>query len=140
MNVLEYKGYKARVELDPDDECFVGRLAGINDVVGFHGSSIEEIKAAFHEAVEDYLETCRKVGKTPERPYSGKVMFRIDPEIHARAARAAELSGVSLNQWAEKVLAEAVMRNAGGGLGHGVAPAPSVKSQRGLTGTRKIDV
>ena len=108
MNVLEYKGYSARVELDPDDECFVGRLAGINDIVGFHGETIAELKAAFHEAVDDYVETCSKAGKPPERPYSGKVMFRISPEVHARAALAAELKGVSLNQWAEEVLAKAV--------------------------------
>ena len=69
-SILKYKGYCARVELDPEDECFVGRLAGINDVVGFHGSSIHEIKTAFHEAVEDYFETCRITGKSPERPYT----------------------------------------------------------------------
>ena len=85
MNVLEYKGYSARVELDSDDECFVGRLAGINDIVGFHGETIAELKAAFHEAVDDYVETCGKAGRIPERPYSGKVMFRISPEVHARA-------------------------------------------------------
>ena len=107
MNVLDYKGYSARVELDPDDECFVGRLAGINDVVGFHGSTIAELKAAFHEAVDDYIETCHKAGKAPERSFSGKVMFRIAPEVHARAALAAQLKGISLNQWAEEVLAEA---------------------------------
>ncbi len=107
MNVLEYEGYSARVDLDPDDECFVGRLAGINDVIGFHGSTIAELKAAFHEAVDDYIETCRKAGKAPERPFSGKVMFRIAPEIHARAALAAQLKGISLNQWAEEVLAQA---------------------------------
>ena len=107
MNVLEYKGYCARVELDPEDECFVGRLAGINDVVGFHGETISELKAAFHEAVDDYVETSGKAEKIPERPYSGRVMFRISPEVHARAALAAQLKGVSLNQWAEQVLAEA---------------------------------
>jgi len=107
MNVLEYKGYSARVELDPEDELFVGHIASVNDVVGFHGSSIDEIKAAFHEAVDDYLETCRKAKKSPDKPYSGRVMFRISPEIHARAALAAELSGKSLNQWAEEVLAKA---------------------------------
>ena len=110
MNVLEYKGYSARVELEPEDECFVGKLAGINDVVGFHGETIAELKAAFHEAVDDYVETCGKAGRIPERPYSGKVMFRISPEVHARAALAAELKGVSLNQWAEEVLAKAVKR------------------------------
>lgn len=107
MNVLEYKGYKARIELDPDDECFVGRLAGINDVVGFHGSSIDEIKAAFREAVDDYIETCAKVGKPPEKPFSGKVMFRIAPEVHARAVLAAQLKGISLNQWAEEAISAA---------------------------------
>ena len=107
MNVLEYKGCCARVELDPEDECFAGRLAGINDVVGFHATTIADLKAAFHDAVDDYIETCRKSGKRPERPFSGKVMFRISPEVHARAALAAQLRGVSLNQWAEAVLAEA---------------------------------
>jgi predicted HicB family RNase H-like nuclease len=110
MNVLEYEGYRARVELDPDDECFVGRLAGINDVVGFHGSTIAELRSAFHEAVDDYIETCRKAGKPSERPYSGKVMFRISPEVHARAALAAQLQGKSLNQWAEEVLEKASNR------------------------------
>ena len=107
MNVLEYQGYKARVELDPEDECFVGHIAGINDIIGFHGDSVAEIKAAFHESVDDYIETCKKIGKEPERPFSGKVMFRIAPEVHARAALAAKMRGMSLNQWAEEALSNA---------------------------------
>jgi len=35
------------------------------------------------------------------------VMFRISPEVHARAALAAQLAGKSLNQWAEDVLSQA---------------------------------
>ena len=107
MNVLEYQGYKARVELDPEDECFVGHIAGINDIIGFHGDSVAEIKAAFHESIDDYIETCKKIGKEPERPFSGKVMFRIAPEVHARAALAAKMRGMSLNQWAEEALSNA---------------------------------
>lgn len=107
MNVLEYKGFKAKIEFDPEDECFVGHIAGINDIVGFHGTAVKEIKAAFRQAVDDYLETCRKSGKPPEKPFSGKVMFRIAPETHARAALAAEIRGMSLNQWAEEVLRRA---------------------------------
>ncbi|HZG28982.1 MAG TPA: type II toxin-antitoxin system HicB family antitoxin [Ensifer sp.] len=106
-NVITYKGYSARVDYDAEDEIFFGRIAGITDGVGFHGESVAELKTAFHEAVDDYLETCRKIGKPPEKPYSGKMMFRVDPEIHRRAAIAAELSGKSLNQWAEDVLAKA---------------------------------
>ena len=59
------------------------------------------------EAVADYIETCKKVGKDPQRPASGKLMLRIPPESHAAALRAAELAGKSLNQWAGEVLREA---------------------------------
>ena len=110
MNVMNYRGYQARIEFDADDEVFSGRIAGINDVIGFHAETVEDLKTAFHEAVDDYVETCRKIGKTPQKPYSGKVMFRISPEVHARAATAAELSGKSLNEWAEAALAEAAAK------------------------------
>jgi predicted HicB family RNase H-like nuclease len=68
---------------------------------------VEGLREAFHEAVEDYLETCAKLGKEPQRAYSGQMMFRVDPEIHRKAALAAELAGKSLNRWAEKVLGKA---------------------------------
>ena len=79
----------------------------MSDVVGFHGDSVGNLKQAFHEAVDDYIETCRKLGKPPQKPYSGKMMFRVDPDVHARAAKAADLAGKSLNQWAEDVLSKA---------------------------------
>ena len=107
INVLEYKGYQAVIVFDPDDEIFVGHLAGIDDIIGFHGTTVKELKAAFHESVDYYVETCREIGKPPQKPYSGKVMFRIDPQVHAKAALAAQLKGISLNQWAEEVLDKA---------------------------------
>jgi predicted HicB family RNase H-like nuclease len=110
-NVMTYKGYKARVEYDGDDECFIGHLAGMNDIVGFHATSVKDLKRAFHEAVDDYIETCRSAGKPPEKPFSGKVMFRIAPQVHAEAVLAAQLAGKSLNQWAEDVLRQAAKAN-----------------------------
>ena len=107
MKGIVYRGYAAVVEFDADDEIFVGRLAGINDIVGFHAESVVELKAAFHEAVDDYIEACAKAGKSAERPYSGKVMFRVKPDVHAKAALAAQLAGKSLNQWAEEKLSAA---------------------------------
>ena len=92
-NSLVYEGYAARIEFSSHDECFIGHIAGIKDVVGFHGETVSELKAAFQEAVNDYLATCNIVGKTPQKPYSGKLMLRIRPEIHAAVATAAELSG-----------------------------------------------
>lgn len=111
MNAMMYKGFTARVEFDAEDEIFFGHLAGITDIIGFHADTVADLKSAFHEAVDDYVETCAKIGKPPEKPFSGKVMFRVAPEVHAQAALAAELSGKSLNQWAEEALREASTRN-----------------------------
>ncbi len=101
---LSYKGYAARIEFSSEDECFVGHIAGIKDIVGFHGETVAELKAAFEEAVNDYLDTCERVGKSPQKPYSGELMLRIPPEVHAAVATAAELSGKSINQWVTEAL------------------------------------
>lgn len=69
---MSYKGYAARIEHDDDDGIFTGRIAGIRDGVGFHGDTVEGLREAFHEAVEDYLETCAKVGKEPRRTFPAK--------------------------------------------------------------------
>lgn len=97
-------GYAARIEYNDEDRVFTGRIAGIRDGVGFHADTVEGLREAFHEAVEDYVETCAKIGKEPQKTYSGQIMFRVCPEVHRKAALAAELSGKSLNQWAEEVL------------------------------------
>lgn len=111
MKAITYRGYSAQVQFDPEDEIFVGRLAGINDVVGFHADTVEALKAAFHEAVDDYVQACARVGKKPDKAFSGKVMFRVDPTVHANAALAAQLSGMSLNEWAEDRLRKAAEKD-----------------------------
>ncbi len=110
MNTMTYGGYKASISFDEEDEIFFGRLLGINDVVGFHADTVAELKAAFHEAVDDYIETCAKIGKSPQKPYSGNLMLRVDPAVHSKVALAAEIAGKSLNQWGEEVLREAAKK------------------------------
>ena len=106
-NTMTYKGYSARVDYDDADRILTGRIVGIRDGVGFHADNVEALREAFREAVEDYIETCARIGKKPQKPYSGRMMFRVNPEVHRRAALAAELAGKSLNQWAEEVLERA---------------------------------
>ena len=103
MSTMTHRGYSARIEYD-DDGVFTGRVAGFRDGVGFHADNVADLREAFHEAVEDYIETCAKAGKQPQRAFSGQVMFRVRPEVHGKAAVAAELAGKSLNQWAEEAL------------------------------------
>ena len=108
MNTMSYKGYAARIEYSDEDQCLIGHLAGINDVVGFHGGSVAELRAAFEEAVEDYLTTCEKLNRAPQKPYSGRLMLRVSPEVHAAVAAAAQLSGKSINQWAAEAFTRVV--------------------------------
>jgi predicted HicB family RNase H-like nuclease len=78
--------------------------------VGFHGKSVAELERAFREAVDDYLAACEKLGQSPDKPFSGRVMLRLPPELHARASARAEVEGVSFNQWAARVLERATQR------------------------------
>ena len=104
MKGMNYKGYVAKVEFDPEDHIFVGHIIGIRDVVGFHGESVATLETAFRETVDNYLVACKKLGQEPNKPYSGNLMLRVPAEIHAAVAAAAEASGKSINQWAVKAL------------------------------------
>ena len=104
---MKYKGYTGTVEYSEKDACLFGRLAGIDDIISYEGESVPEIRQAFHEAVDDYLSDCAAAGKQPNKPYSGKFILRLDPELHARLALQAQEAGKSLNQYAVDVLAHA---------------------------------
>lgn len=114
MNEMTYQTYSAKVEYDPIDKIFVGHIVGIRDIVGFHGSTVEELETAFHEAVNHYLEVCEKIGQLPQRSYSGKLTLRIPPEIHMAVATAAEINSKSINQWAADVLKQAAIVESAG--------------------------
>ena len=110
MNMMTYKTYIARIEYDEVDRIFVGHLAGIKDIVGFHGSTVDELEQAFHEPVDNYLAICEETGRPAQKPYSGKLMLRVSPEAHAAVATTAAAHGKSINQWATEVLTKAALR------------------------------
>ena len=85
--------------VEADEGAFVGRVAGLRDVVTFEGGTFAEVEQAFRDSVDDDLAICVKRGEPPERPYSGKIPPRVDPELHCRAAAQAKAAGVRLNQW-----------------------------------------
>ena len=108
MNTMTCKGYTARVEYSEEDGCLIGRLIGLRDIVAFDATSVKELKTQFHKAVEHYLWASEKLGQTPEKPYSGRMMVRVAPELHAKATVAAKSTGKSLNQWVAQALERAV--------------------------------
>jgi predicted HicB family RNase H-like nuclease len=107
MNMMKYNRYIARIEYDEEDRIFVGRLAGIEDIVSFHGATVDELETAFHESVDHYLEVSKRTGRPAQKPYSGNLMLRINPDIHAAVATASQVQGKSINQWATEVLDKA---------------------------------
>ena len=107
MNIMKYEGYVARIEYDEEDRIFVGHLAGIKDIVGFHGITVNELEGAFHESVDNYIAISEETGRPVQKPYSGKLMLRVSPDVHAAVATAAEVHGKSINQWVSDVLDEA---------------------------------
>jgi len=114
MNALNYKDWTGVFEYEPDDDCFHGRVIGIRDVVHFSGRSVEELRQALEDSVEDYLDACASVGKPPEKPYSGRFLVRTSAEVHRLAERAAAMSGKSLNAFAVEAVERAAREVVGG--------------------------
>jgi len=110
MKAMQYRGYHAHIEYSDEDELFVGRIASIHDVVGFHGESVQALRTAFQEAVDDYIETCHRLKRPLQKPWSGKLSLRLAPELHARAALQAELANKSLNQWVSDLIGERALQ------------------------------
>ena len=106
--MMEHKGYIGLVEFDDEACLFHGEIVNMSDVVTFEGQTVRQLRKAFRDSVEDYLDFCAQRGEAPEKPYSGKFVVRIDPELHKAIATRARIKRKSLNRWVHDVLADAV--------------------------------
>lgn len=104
---MNYKGYAAKIEFDPRDNVFLGKVLGIGDTITFEGTNVEELTSDFHNAIDFYLTDCEASGRSPQKPVSGKLLLRVPPEVHRAAMVAAQAAGTSLNKWAAKAIKEA---------------------------------
>lgn len=44
MGALKYKDFVASIEFSDADDVFYGKILGVNDLILFEGSSVEELK------------------------------------------------------------------------------------------------
>jgi len=102
--MMEYKGYIAKVEVDESAGILHGEVMNVRDVITFEGRNVQELQNAFHDSVEDYLEFCAARREDPEKPFSGKFIVRITPELHRRIYTQARLTDKSLNRWVNDIL------------------------------------
>lgn len=97
MTTLEHKGYQGSVEVDIDTGVLFGKLLFVNDLVTYEAATVPEIQREFQAAVEDYLQTCQALGRSPEQPCSGAFNVRVGPRLHRAASIRAQKDGVKLN-------------------------------------------
>jgi predicted HicB family RNase H-like nuclease len=107
QNILAYKEFIGSVNFSDADECFFGKIEGINDLVTFEGNSVKELKKAFHQSVDDYLALCKEAGNEPYKSVKGSFNVRIEPKLHYSAIYTALKNGMSLNQF----VSEAIKKN-----------------------------
>ena len=103
-DVLNHKGFLGSVHFSAEDECFFGKIEGIDDLVTFEGQDVKVIKKSFRKAVEDYIELCKITKKPLLKSYKGSFNIRIAPDLHKKAVQKSLMLGISLNQLVQKAI------------------------------------
>lgn len=107
--MMEYKGYLATVEFDDEADLFHGEVINLRDVITFQGKSVDELRQAFKDSVEDYLDFCASRNEEPEKPFSGKFSVRMEPDLHRRISLQARKARKSLNSWINDTLQNVIV-------------------------------
>lgn len=106
--IMKYKSYVAEIEYDSEIESFFGNVTNLSSPVTFYGKTVRELKTEFAHSINLYLDLCQENGIDAEKPYSGKLILRIDPVLHRKIATKARKEGKSVNRWiAEQIQTKA---------------------------------
>lgn len=103
-DILVYKDYIATIHFSTDDELFFGKIEGIDDLITFEGTCVDELKKAFEDSVEEYIELCCEADKEPLKSFKGSFNVRLNPELHKKAYRIAVEQGMSLNKFVHRAI------------------------------------
>lgn len=106
--MMEYKGYIGKVEFDDEANIFHGEVINLRDVITFQGESVQEIRQAFQDSIDDYLAFCAERQEEPDKPFSGTFTVRVAPELHRDIYTQARLANKSLNSWVSELFAQQV--------------------------------
>ena len=101
---MTYKGYSAKIEYSDKDECLMGRISNIQHPITFHGDSVKEIRQAFEDAIDAYLDGCAQRNEEPEKPSGERTVVRVSPALHRVLAMVAKNEKKSVNTWLSEVV------------------------------------
>lgn len=96
--MMKYKGYTAVVEFDENAKVFRGEVSDTKDVITFESSNASKLEEEFHKSVDEYLKFCAEMKKEPEKPFSGKLLLRLDAELHRKLYLKSLQESASINQ------------------------------------------
>ncbi|MFS4457029.1 type II toxin-antitoxin system HicB family antitoxin [Maribacter sp. 2304DJ31-5] len=99
---LKHKDYLGSVDFSSEDGVLYGKVIGVNDLVTYEGTSVEELNKAFIDSVEDYLATCKEIDKEPNKFFKGVFNVRTSNEIHRELSMIAEKKKMKLNELVNK--------------------------------------
>ena len=103
-NVLRYKDFIGTVNFSAEDGVFYGKIEGIKSMVSFEGETVHDLEEDFKNAVDDYIEYCKRHEIAPQKSYSGKISIKITPAEHRIIAAAAKTKGISVNAFVRNAI------------------------------------
>ena len=103
-DMMTYKGYSGSARYDDEERIFFGRIEFIRALVSYEGTDVKSLRKAFEEAVDDYLDLCRKKGMEPEKPLKGSFNVRVGAELHRKLVAGASRAGMTLNRYIAELL------------------------------------
>ena len=103
-DILTYKGFIGSVHYAAEDRVLYGKVEGVNDLITFEGSTVDELEEGFKYMVDEHIKDCHSTNSPVEKSYKGNLNIRLSPELHKKAAHNAAMKGVSLNQYINDAL------------------------------------
>ena len=82
MRTMTYKGYTAEIIYSQEDECFVGDVVDIDDIICFHGNTDEELRVAFEDVVDLHIKVQEQPENLPQKHFAGKLLSRLRQALH----------------------------------------------------------
>lgn len=111
-NIMEYKGYWARIKYIDEDECFYGKVEGLkNSLILFEGKTVKELKKDFKNAIDEHLRMCKETNSDPERQCKGSLNVRLGIELHTKAKIKAIEEHISINELIKNAVAAYLKSN-----------------------------
>ena len=103
-DIITYKGFIGSVHFNANDRVFYGKIEGINDLITYEGTSVDELESSFHFMVDEHIKDCETEGIAIEKSYKGTFNVRLNPGLHKKAAQVALIKGITLNQLVQRAI------------------------------------